>query len=670
MKSLKTRQSKSGQTVSEESVYKALLLVLLINLRFVLVADAQSSLNVTDYGAVGDAVQLNVNTTAGSPLVTTVNQLSSADIGKSIEVFGVGMQTIGINSYGVNSTNNLDLIAVITNVLNGTNIYISTVPQATILNAFATYGTDNTPAITNAIAAAGTNAIIHFPNGTFLCMPTVQTPGVAYSLAAICLHRGGLHFLGSGSTILLSRGAFHPEDFTAWGWGSNSPARGYLFEVVAPIANDLPIIVDNLTLDGGIQQGNTSVHGNYVNNIDGQGWDVGHCAWVCTDNGNNTGTATHQVFTNVTVQHWRGEMFKSIDQNNNGNISIHNSSFIDGNATALNIYGSWDVTSNQFVNLFQTAEYFQSYYTNTSYFQNNLVTNITGNGWACNGALASSPPFIIRSNTFYFMGYGNNGIQTAPGANISVLNNQIYCADYMTAFSIGVAGSQGTFINSNILISGNSIYASNKLTAVVSGGPGNTGFGGSGIYAVNGLTISSNIVTIFNTGSGEVVNIISQQGGSTNVRFYDNTINSVLGKYNIGSGQPMALIETNNVYSADQLFGNTGTTNLISYGGGPVYPTMYVQTAANFVLDDSTPSQIPAGAYLRFDNSVNTQGSYFYIYPSTSLASSITVTNGQVITFNWSGKAWTTNAQTSLQNSTTSTNIAPPPPPTNFRVLN
>jgi hypothetical protein len=592
----------------------------------------QSVLSVTDFGAAGDAVQFYANTKAGSPLVTTTNIFSSADIGKTIEVFKVGVQTVGINSYGVNSTNRLDLIATITNVVNGTNLYLSTPPQTAVQNTFATAGTDNTPAILKAIAAAGTNATINFPDGTFLCMSRLHNGTDGYAMVAICLNRGGLHFTGTGHTTLLSRGAFRPEDFSVYGWGVH-PARGFLFQVVAPVTNDYPIILENLTLDGGLQAGNLDVHGIYVNEIDGLGWDVGHCAWLCFDTTAGTKvTATHQIFTNVIVQHWRGEMFKSIDQNQNGNISIHNCTFRDGCATALNIYGSWDVTSNRFENLFQVAEYYQSYYTNVSYFQNNFVTNITGNGWAWNGAQLTAPLFVMQSNVFYFTGYGNNGIQTTPGANIAVLNNEIHCADYMTAFAIGTAGSQGTVLNSNILIAGNAVFAPNKLAALVN-------FGGPGVLGVNGLTVSNNTVT-----ATEVQNILAQGNGTaTGVSFSNNTVNCAIGKFNIGGGQPMVLVGPDNTYTPAQLYGNTGTTNLVSYGSGPLYPTLYVQTAANFVLDDSSPAQIPAGAYLRFDDSVNTQGSYYFVYPSTQPCSPVTVSTGQVVTFYWTGAAWSTN---------------------------
>ena len=42
---------------------------------------AQTVLKMSDYGAQGDAVQFYARTAAGSPLVTTTNRFSGADIG-------------------------------------------------------------------------------------------------------------------------------------------------------------------------------------------------------------------------------------------------------------------------------------------------------------------------------------------------------------------------------------------------------------------------------------------------------------------------------------------------------------------------------------------------------------------------------------------------------------
>ena len=73
----------------------------------------------------------------------------------------------------------------------------------------------------------------------------------------------------------------------------------------------------------------------------------------------NGGYMAYAYFTNILVQHWRGEEFKSIDQPTNSRIGIYSSTFSDGNATALNVYPAWDVRSNTFVNLFQIAEFYQ-----------------------------------------------------------------------------------------------------------------------------------------------------------------------------------------------------------------------------------------------------------------------------------------------------------------------
>ena len=43
-------------------------------------SQAQVTLNVTNFGARGDAVQFSANTASNSGLVTTTNQLSSADV--------------------------------------------------------------------------------------------------------------------------------------------------------------------------------------------------------------------------------------------------------------------------------------------------------------------------------------------------------------------------------------------------------------------------------------------------------------------------------------------------------------------------------------------------------------------------------------------------------------
>src|SRR5215469_7012705 len=69
-----------------------------------------AALNVVNFGARGDAIQTFANTVSNSTQVTldSTNRLSGADIGKLIELFGVGPAT--------SPTNNQDLIATIVSV--------------------------------------------------------------------------------------------------------------------------------------------------------------------------------------------------------------------------------------------------------------------------------------------------------------------------------------------------------------------------------------------------------------------------------------------------------------------------------------------------------------------------------------------------------------------------
>ena len=78
-----------------------------------------TSLNVTNFGARGDAVQILVTTISNSSVVTfpATNPLASTDVGKVILLFGVGPATT--------PTNNQDLIASIVSVSNGTNVILS-----------------------------------------------------------------------------------------------------------------------------------------------------------------------------------------------------------------------------------------------------------------------------------------------------------------------------------------------------------------------------------------------------------------------------------------------------------------------------------------------------------------------------------------------------------------
>jgi hypothetical protein len=608
---------------------------------------AQVSLNVTNFGARGDAVQFFVNTTSNSVLVTTTNHLPATAIGEAIEVFGAGAQTYGKNSYGTNAYGNQDLVATITNIVSGTNIYISKPAQKTLTSAFATYGHNNDTNFQNAIAAAtGTNTIINIPAGNylFLCPTNLGVHGVFY--AGVLLNRGGIHLVGAGTnTILLSQGA--------WSLQGGSATRGFLFAITTPVTNDFPMSIENLTLDGGVQQGYIPVQGIVANNVDGLGWDITHDAILVYGSYGNT--FTHQTWTNVVFQHWRGEMVKSTDGSTNGNLLMVNCLFNDGNATAINYYAALNVTNCTFENLFQIAEYYQAYSTGTSYFQNNVCTNINGNGFALNGGKGSNPPFIIQNNSFYSC--GGNTIETMPGDNIVIISNRFVSQPSANRLTIGIAlgapGYQGTFDNSNIVVAANT-FTNMSIMLELEGGTSATD-----PARVESVQVYSNNWV----GNGGPT-FCGVYGWVTNIHFFNNICSVTNGFCNLFSGAQGAqcvLVPTNNIYWTG-VRDIIGQTNSLSYTNGSRFQIWYTalpQTA--YALSDADSNQIPAGAQMAiFNNNYNSTPMPVFLN-SARTRGPVIVTNGQTQTFSWTNGAWQSVVA-----------VPAPPvlaPPTYFRIV-
>ncbi len=246
---------------------------------------AQTTLSVTDYGAVGDAQQVWVNTTAGSAMVSFTNTLTAADIGKTVELFGVGQFNTGNNVDGVFVTQAQDLIAVITNVDGNNNAYLSgDIPTLSSNGVYCIYGTNNVNAFASCLAACPSLATVYIPHGTlspwgttnaYLLIPYYQYTNFNYTYypfgqtaAGILLHRGGLTFQGDGEgqSILMSDGAYKNQGFTC--------LRAGVFAVIGPITNDFPLIWTNLTFDGGIPVGQDGHQGAQPADwVDGRGWD-------------------------------------------------------------------------------------------------------------------------------------------------------------------------------------------------------------------------------------------------------------------------------------------------------------------------------------------------------------------------------------------------------------
>jgi hypothetical protein len=628
-----------------------LLLICLSLTGFGISSRAQNSLNVTNYGAIGDAVQFYVNTTSNSVLVTTTNQLPLSAIGDSIEIFGAGTPVVIPPSTFPSSSNNQDMVATIVGVVPGTNILgvvtettitISQVCQQNLTNTFATYGYNNTPSFQSAIAAVGndTNDFIYIPSGTYLLLP-IGFSNPNFGHASIFLQRGGINFVGAGtnSTTLLSQGA--------WTIINNYPTRGALAEVASPITNNFPVSFSYLTMDGGVQVGNTASHGYPASSITGNGWDVTHDAFLM--GGSSAVNLYYTYFTNVLVQHWRGEEFKSVDGSTNGQIGIYNCTFTDGNATALNIYPAWDVESNLFVNLYQVSEYYQAYSSFPGYFEYNVCTNIGGNGLAINGGKGSNPSFNILNNTFYFS--NNNGIETTPGDNILIESNQFIGGAFVIA--LGVPGYQGSFDNSNIVITAN-IFTNVGTMLEITG----YSFHPNDCKDVN---VYNNVIYV--SAIGKNTAMILNMGDMTSSSCSNNTtvvIGSTTGVHVTQNpfGKFLLINTNNNYFSFLQVasgYSNNGT-NYISYANGANFELSgSVKPDIAFALVDTNASQMPAGAIIQFYNN-NSSSASVPVYLSSSLQGSpVIVANGQTATFYWQNwaNAWSTNSQ--------------PPPPTYFR---
>jgi hypothetical protein len=222
---------------------------------------AQTNLNVTAFGAVGDAVQFSVNTVSNSTVVSVAgtNTFSAADVGKVIEVFRAG-PWLTYSNWGAVVTQQ-DIICLITNVSHGTNLSLS-IPCGWTMNAYCIVGTNNAPAFQSAIDTASnlvagglyTNVTINIPAGTYLMVsPYVLDPAYEmYSISdthpAIGISSGGITLKGqsAASTILMGCGAgmehlVSPGAPLSWigpGYGPYVPMRDTLVWCAGPVQNN------------------------------------------------------------------------------------------------------------------------------------------------------------------------------------------------------------------------------------------------------------------------------------------------------------------------------------------------------------------------------------------------------------------------------------------------
>lgn len=571
-----------------------------------------TTLNVTNFGARGDAVQTFVMTVSNSAVITcATNLFSSGDVGKVIELFEAGAPHA--------ATNHEDLIATIVGYTDARTVTLDRVCLNTAGNLLAVFGRNNAAAFQACLDSITNDTVVNIPDGRYLLLSpqAVDTNFVMINdsevYPAVSIRKGGISFVGASreNTVLLGAGAWQRKGGHAY--------RGMMFFTRNPVSNSSrPLIFDSLTMDGGVQQGLTSYHYFPANINDGTGWDITHGAF------NDRGTHALKIFRNCTVKNWRGEMFKSTVANADGFIQITNCAFLDGNATAINFSFSHTIENCFFSNLVEVAEFYQAYSSNTSTFRFNTVTNIAAALYAICGAEIGriNPPYNIVSNTFYMK--GGNGIQTAPAHNVSIIGNRfIGTTGAGIGVVLGISGYQGSAANSNIVVALN-LFTNLSFAFQVQGSTINSTYNAqiisnsiyaTGYYVAYGGGWGTNIVFAYNKGNYPLNSTVLQG------QYYTDDLSNDFPPYTVQD--------------------NVGGTNVVTYKyGARAKVRNYIWGGATnsvFVLDDTAPLKIPVGAKLFVTNS----GNQSTLYTSSAMnRNPITMTNGFFITFQWTNGGW------------------------------
>jgi hypothetical protein len=589
-------------------------------------SQARTTLNVTNFGARGDAVHFFVNTVSNSVVVTTTNRLSSSDIGKVIEIWGAGLFTV--------APYNLDIVATITNVINATNIYISCLAGATTQNARAVYGINNSVPFQTCVDLADTNTTILIPAGNYLMISRGMItnfianneayPAGGYAVdTSVMLGKGGITFLGDdpATTTLIGCGAAKQM----------SPGyifRGVLFFNSNPVTNNFPLAFRNLTLSGGLTNGLTSKHTFPANPITGDGWDETH---VAIQQSGSAPVLSNLLISNCIIAHWRGEALKSTVSGADGYIVITNCGFTDNNASAINFSFSHLIYGCTFTNTYYIMEFYQGYANNPSVFQNCFVSNIvSGTCFGFNGPLTNhvNQPYTIRGNTFFFPN-SESPITTSIFQNLSVIGNKFTCdaAQHTYILTLGVQGYQGNAPSTNIVFSFNMITNAYGVVAV---NGSDTDGQDSSTYGL--MVVSNTAVNCANFASGT--------GWFTNATLIANTSDSGWLNGTSLKGQ-WYLDDLSNTHPLRDESLNSGATNTLTYAIGARHAPrlISVQPNAAFALDDASPAKIPTGAIMVI---TNTGQATRLFTSSTSPGNPVTMQVGYSATFHWTNGIWAT----------------------------
>lgn len=607
-----------------------------------------TNINVTSYGAVGNAQIYNAVCVSNSPLITlsatNLNFGYPVQTGDVVQVFGVGPHLYSGTNLLVDYQ---DIICYVTNVDHGTNVYINILPGVTTNIARCVIGTNCTTAFTLAINDASNivstglapSVILNIPPGMYLILPpSTLDPNAELnningatvsgeSSTAINISSGGITFNGLGgsptNTIIMACGAGMCHAITSNPYNYQFyPVRGTTFIFQDPIQNyTQPLIFNNLTFDGGAT--NASWQGIVTNNFfpqfqeNGYGWDVGNHLGGDQIGLFNTPSylQTFQLkeFTNCIFRNWKGEVLICFTgPATNATTGIYGCTVNNLTATFDNMYYGQSISNCLIMNLQKVVEYFQgnAFVTDPFMFFNNTVSNCYGNyAMVFNGSVVGTPPNNISLlNNFFYYTPGYNGPFNAG----------------VTPSPIGIGNGNNIVIGSNILTNGagnNTIVFSGNLlqsNSAVANVTGNITITNNRDYGANTFLIADgsgyfNVLAAYNLncnvafGGGFITNIDAQF--NTNCLFTSASINS--GNY--------ILDETNNVAEGINIFGQGDGRNIsannqvaeMTYGYGRYHWIWQFWTQHNtgWYLDTNL---IPATAMMEITNSSGNSGKLYF----------------------------------------------------------
>ena len=121
-------------------------------------------LNVTNFGARGDAAAMAANTTSNSAtIVCPTNHFTSTDAGKVVELFGAGLAT--------SPTNHQGFLATVTQVVNDTTLKLDRACGITTTGASGIYGANDAAAFQACIDSCPPgNTVVSIPAGQYLLL--------------------------------------------------------------------------------------------------------------------------------------------------------------------------------------------------------------------------------------------------------------------------------------------------------------------------------------------------------------------------------------------------------------------------------------------------------------------------------------------------------------------